>query len=156
VLKCVGTLALCLALAATIVLPVRSAPALAQDYTVDRAASDELTDYLRNNRLPLVGAQVLKTADGQKRLMLYGFVASNHGKHDAETKALAHLGGSGITVDNRIAVRPEIGRLKSHTQPAASSTAAPEAGTVSFDQVIDDIQRYGVKSPPGDEDLNGP
>jgi len=119
-----------------------------------------LTTYLRKNRLPLVGAQVLSSPDGQKRLVLYGFVASDFGKHDAETKALAHLGGSGFTVENRIAVRPEIEHLKSNHHTAASGQPAqaeiPNSGNLTFDHVMDDIQRYGVKDPPGEADLSGP
>jgi hypothetical protein len=143
-----------------------AATSWAQDYTVDSAASASLTSYLRKNRLPLVGAQVQTTADGQKRLMLYGFVATDFGKQDAETKALAHLGGSGVTVENRIAVRPEIDQLKPHhhtnssasdaTSSADQSPPAQDTGNVSFDQVMDAIQRNGFKDPPGEADLNGP
>ena len=129
----------------------------AQEYTVDRTASDDLNDYLRKNRLPLVGAQVLKAPDGHERLMLYGFVATDFGKRDAETKALAHLGAHGIVVENRIAVRPEIGKLKSHRDTAAASgTPVADSGNLSFDHVMDDIQRFGVKSPPGEDELGSP
>jgi hypothetical protein len=151
---------------ALLTLPVMTPTSWAQNYTVDSAASDSLTAYLRKNRLPLVGAQVQTTPDGQKRLMLYGFVATDYGKQDAETKALAHLGGSGITVENRIAVRPEIDQLKPHHHAMSSasdaasspdqSQATQDSGNVSFDQVMDAIQRNGFKDPPGEEDLNGP
>jgi hypothetical protein len=147
-------------LVSSVMIPTLPAALWAQDYTVDRAASDDLTTYLRKNRLPLVGAQVLTSPDGQKRLVLYGFVASDFGKHDAETKALAHLGGSGFTVENRIAVRPEIEHLKSSHHNVSSSSPAqtetPNPGNLSFDHVMDDIQRYGVKDPPGEADLSGP
>jgi hypothetical protein len=150
----------CLAFALLAILPLRGVSVWGQEYTLDRPSSDELTEYLRKNRLPLVGAQVLKAPDGQKRLMLYGFVATDFGRHDAETKALAHLGITGITVQNRIAVRPEIENLKAHPHAASGSspgrTQARDLGTSSFDQVINDIQRYGYKTPPGEEDLNGP
>ncbi len=150
----------CLAFALLAILPLRGVSVWGQEYTLDRPSSDELTEYLRKNRLPLVGAQVLKAPDGQKRLMLYGFVATDFGRHDAETKALAHLGIAGITVQNRIAVRPEIESLKAHPHATSGSspgrTQARNPGTSSFDQVIDDIQRNGFKSPPGEEDLNGP
>lgn len=150
-------LALWFALAPLIVLPIRPRTALAQDYTVDRAASDELNDFLRKNRLPLVGAQVLKTPDGHERLMLYGFVATDFGKRDAEKKALAHLGGGGIVVENRIVVRPEIGKLKAPPNPEATSGAQTrDSGNLSFDRVMDDIQRFGVKSPPGEDELGVP
>ena len=156
----IGIVALTIMLVSFVRIPTFEATLWAQNYTVDRTASDDLTTYLRKNRLPLVGAQVLTSPDGQKRLVLYGFVASDFGKHDAETKALAHLGGSGFTVENRIAVRPEIEHLKSSHRnassgsPAQAETANP--GNLSFDHVMDDIQRYGVKDPPGEADLSGP
>jgi hypothetical protein len=156
----VGIVALMIMLVSSVMIPTSPPPLWAQNYTVDRAASDDLTTYLRKNRLPLVGAQVLSSPDGQKRLVLYGFVASDFGKHDAETKALAHLGGSGFTVENRIAVRPEIEHLKSSHHTTASGPPAqaenPNSGNLTFDRVMDDIQRYGVKDPPGEADLSGP
>jgi hypothetical protein len=156
----------CVALVSLLTLPLMAGTSWAQNYTVDSAASDSLTAYLRKNRLPLVGAQVQTTPDGQKRLMLYGFVATDFGKQDAETKALAHLGGSGVTVENRIAVRPEIEQLKSHHDATSSASDAtsnpdqsqptPDSSNLSFDQVMDAIQRNGFKDPPGEADLNGP
>jgi len=131
----------------------------AQDYTADRTASDELTGYLRRHHLPLVGAEVLKTADGAERVVLYGFVATDFGKSDAKSKALEHLGKKGITVENRIVVRPEIGKLKSSQAPGVAGAGVKEPGNQadeSFDQVIDEIQRFGVKSPPGEENLGSP
>lgn len=156
-LRRTAALAFWFALVPLILPPMRPAAASAQDYAVDRAASDDLNDFLRENRLPLVGAQVLKTPDGHERLMLYGFVATNFGKRDAEKKALAHLGGSGIEVENRIVVRPEIGKLKPHeSPPAASGAPVSDSGNLSFDRVMDDIQRFGVKSPPGEDDSGMP
>jgi hypothetical protein len=156
----------CVALVWLSILLVMAAPSWAQNYTVDSAASNSLTAYLRKNRLPLVGAQVQTTPDGQKRLMLYGFVATDFGRQDAETKALAHLGGSGVTVENRIAVRPEIGQLNSDHHATSSTSDASsnpdqsqptqDSANLSFDQVMDAIQHTGFKDPPGEEDLNGP
>jgi len=129
----------------------------AQQYTADRAASDELTAYLRRNRLPLVGAEVLKTKDGAERVLLYGFVATDFGKHDAESKARAHLGIKGIAVENRIVLRPEIGKLQSRGRSGTGVASQTSDQTEkSLDQVIDEIQRYGIKSPPGEENLGSP
>jgi hypothetical protein len=136
---------------AVVVAIVAASSALAQGYTVDSTASEALTSSLRKQRLPLVGAQVLKNSAGGTRLVLYGFVATDFGKSDAERKALQYLGANGIPVENRIAVRPEIAKLKS--RPAAS--AAPHASAAeSFDQIIGDIERYGIKSAP-DEPATG-
>jgi hypothetical protein len=133
-------------------------PVWTQDYIADRAAGDELTSYLRRHRLPLVRAEVLKTAAGDERVVLYGFVASDFGKGDAKSKALEHIGKKGIPLENRIVVRPEIGKLKSSGAPGAAG-GAKEPGiqtNESFDQVIDEIQRFGIKSPPGEENLGNP
>jgi hypothetical protein len=142
--------------------------AFAQQYTVDRSASDKLTSYLRHHRLPLVGAQVLTAADGGRRLVLYGFVATDFGRKDAESKALAQLGANTIPVENRIVVRPEIRELAAHPKaspPAEGSSGAgvpaptdssPNVSGKSFDQIINEIQQYGVKSPPDEQDLGTP
>ena len=146
-----------------------TASAYAQHYTVDRTASDALTAYLHKHRFPLVGGEVLQ-ASGSQRVVLYGFVASDRGKQDAQSRVLRYLGKSDAQVDNRIAVRPEIAQLKSAptksaqtasdaAAPSASDAqdapvadaqdaAAPGGSTKSFGQVLDEIQRYGIKSPP--------
>lgn len=141
--------ALALALAAV-------GPALAQQYTVDAGQSKALTSYLRRHRLPLVGAQVLKSANGGERLLLYGFVATSHGKSDAQRKALAYLRVGGIPVENRIAVRPEIARMKAPVPVRESrrgESGVTGAGGDSLDRVLNDIANYGIKSAP---DQGGP
>jgi hypothetical protein len=149
-----------------IVIALLIAPrsASAQSFTVDTTASEALTNYLRQNRLPLVGAQIGTASTGARRLVLYGYVATQMGKSDAETKALAHLGGTPPEVVNRIMIQSEIAKLKSASHrgsPDASSSGVNDytaggapAGAFagqSFDQVIDDIQRYGIKSAPDDQ-----
>jgi hypothetical protein len=137
--------------------------AIAQNFTVDSGASEALTTYLRQHRLPLVGAQIGTATAGARRVVLYGYVATQFGKTDAESKALAYLGAPPPEVVNRIVIQPEIGRMKASGKAAAGSGSAAEyagaeAGGAfageSFDQVIQDIQRYGIKSPP-DEQGNG-
>jgi hypothetical protein len=141
--------------AATLALALAAAPtAFAQQYAADVTQSQALTSYLRAHRLPLVGAQVLKNADGGERLMLYGFVATNYGKSDAQRKALDFLHASGIEVQNRIAVRPEIAKMKA--PPAASGEAAAAPGGESLDGVLDDIARYGVKGAPDESGSGAP
>ena len=138
--------------------------ALAQEYTVDTAASEALTNYLRQNRLPLVGAQIGTASSGARRLVLYGYVATDLGKSDAESKALANLGSPKPEVVNRIVVKPEIAQMKSGTQAGSqadgslgSANAYASSGPSgafpgeSFDKVIDDINRYGIRSPAGDD-----
>ncbi|MBV8453651.1 MAG: hypothetical protein JOZ29_15475 [Deltaproteobacteria bacterium] len=121
----------------------------AQSYKVDAGDSQSLTTYLRQHRLPLVGAQVLGDAAGNRRIVLYGFVATEFGKNDAAREALAYIesgmraGRSAPQVENRIEIRPEIARMK--PQPAA---AAANSRNESLDQVLDDISRFGVTMAP--------
>jgi hypothetical protein len=137
-------LAFCLAL----LIPAEAT--FAQSYTVNTADSQSLTTYLRQHRLPLVGAQVLGDGAGHRRIVLYGFVATDFGKNDAASKALAFVedgmqaGTPAPQVENRIEVRPEIARMKTHAAPAA----AADTGNESLDQVLDDIDRFGVTLTP--------
>lgn len=157
-------IAVCAAIAA-IVLLAMPRPVLAQSFTVDAEASEALTNYLRQNRLPLVGAQIGSASTGARRLVLYGYVATEMGKRDAEIKALSHLGGTPPEVVNRIVIQPEIAKLKSGGHGGSPGVAsggdvnAYNAGGApggafagqSLDQVIDDIQRYGIKTVPTDQ-----
>jgi hypothetical protein len=118
----------------------------AQTYLVDSASSQALTTYLREHRLPLAGAQVLSDAAGKRHIVLYGFVATDFGKNDAARKALSYLNAKDLPVDNRIQVRPEIARMKPPGQPAP----AVDPGAESLDQVLKDIDRYGVSIPPAE------
>jgi hypothetical protein len=129
---------------------IGSRATLAQSYKVDTADSQSLTTYLRQHRLPLVGAQVLSDSTGNRRIVLYGFVATEFGKNDAAAKALAYVKNEGRTgmpapqVENRIEVRPEIARMKPQNATAAASASANE----SLDQVLNDIERFGVTMAP--------
>lgn len=124
---------------------------LAQNYQGDAADSQSLTTYLRQHRLPLVGAQVLKGSDGSRRIVLYGFVATEFGRNDAVRKAMAYfagqrtLGGTAApSIENHIEIRPEIARMKSRAQ----GNAEPDTPKESLDEVLGDIDRYGVKMVP--------
>ena len=103
---------------AGILLTVVAAPIQAQSRSVDTAASQKLTDYLRKHRLPLVGAQVTQDSSGGiGQVMLYGYVATDFGKRDAEKKTRNFLKQPNVEIVNRIQVRPEIRSLK--PKPAA-------------------------------------
>lgn len=105
--------------ASLIYLPCAQA-ATAQPLTTQ---SRDLTSYLHSHRLPLVGAQVLRESDGGRRVILFGFTATDFGKQDAVTKARRFLKDREIAVSNRIKVRPEL--LSLNRKPAASSAAPP-------------------------------
>lgn len=134
-----------------------AAAAMAQQYTVDRKTSDALSAYLKDNRLPLVGAQVLQDTSGTRRLVLYGYVATQLGKDDAEQKAVKYLNSPGIQVTNRIAINPEVGKMgrsgSKRRGSRADQPAEPSPVGETFDQVMDAIQRHGVQAAPGDADF---
>ena len=132
--------------------------ARAQQYSVDRRASKALTADLRKNHLPLVGAQVMTAGGNQRRLVLYGFVASELGKEDAQKKAMQYLATPGIEVINRITVRPEIANLKEPPQDVEQASPAPAQGgaAMTLDQILDEIERYGVKAAPGEGQTGSP
>jgi hypothetical protein len=80
----------------------------ASGYAPEQSESQALTEYLTQRKLPLVGAQVLRATDGRRKVVLYGFVGSDFGKADAVIKTHRFLHDSGVEVDNRINVRPEL------------------------------------------------
>lgn len=140
----------------------RSPSALAQNDDVDQATSQALTSYLKQNRLPLVGAQVIKASGGQSRVVLYGFVATDQGKQDAERNAIAYLGTPVPTIDDRLVIKPELATMtgpQSQDQgadaqgadaPPAQSGGTPPGAGMTFDQIYQEIQQYGIKNPPGE------
>lgn len=104
-------------------------------YTADQTRSASLTDYLKNHKLPLVGAQVLKDSSGGRAVVLYGYTGSEFGKSDAASKTRKFLHDSTITVDNRIKVRPEL--------LASNRAAAPVAPDESADSSAGRADNYG-------------
>src|SRR6516165_8541953 len=113
-------------------------------YTPVQSESQALTEYLKQRKLPLVGAQVLRGADGRRMVVLYGFVGSDFGKADAAKKTRSFLHDSLVNVDNRINVRPELlasNRPSTATANNPDSEYPPMAGSTSNPQ--------GSSSPDG-------
>jgi hypothetical protein len=77
--------------------------------TIDASQSQALSDYLKHHQLPLVGGQVVNSTSGGRQVILFGFVASDFGKTDAEQKARNYLKDPTLVVDNRIKVSAELG-----------------------------------------------
>jgi hypothetical protein len=98
--------------------PSTTHPAPLKNAHVDQTQSQALTDYLKAHHLPLVGAQVLAAADGERQVILFGYVATDYGKGDAESKARRYVNNSAVTVDNRIKIEPSL---------AKSSGGSPES-----------------------------
>lgn len=119
-------------------------------YTADQSRSEALTAYLKHHRLPLVGAQVLKSSAGQRAVVLYGFVGSDFGKHDAVTKTQSYLADSDVPVDNRIKVRPELLTAGASGGMSAGSSA-DETGSGSGASSADEA----ATGAPGDSQYPG-
>ncbi len=133
-------------------LPRPSSAGTVSGGTIDSAQSQGVSDYLKHHSLPLVGAQVVTSASGGKQVILFGFVASDFGKTDAEQKARHYLKDSSLVVDNRIKISPELAGSRSSSGstvngvPSANATASggsdPYAASGS-------IQDYQNNEPPG-------
>jgi hypothetical protein len=90
----------------------------------DPELSNRITTYLKDHCLPLARASIARQPDGAREVLLYGFVASDFGKRDAEEKTAALLANSGIPVKNTIMVRPDLAALQ--TQPGNAPDSAAE------------------------------
>ncbi len=127
-------------------------------YTLDKSRTDSLTQYLHTHRLPLVGAQVLNDAAGNRRIVLWGFVATPFGKKDAVTKSRRFLHDSSVQVDNRIVIRPELlasNRPSTRSAPPSSSYVPPSVGSLkSYEgQFAGNQQQYQQYQQQGSPDL---
>jgi hypothetical protein len=120
--------------------------------TIDSPQSSGLSDYLKHHSLPLVGAQVVTSPSGGKQVILFGFVASDFGKTDAEQKARHYLKDSALVVDNRIKISPELagssGSSGSTVHGVPSGNAMPADGTDPYAS-SGSIQDYQNNMPPG-------
>ncbi len=74
----------------------------------------------------MVGAQVLSGDDGGRKVILYGYVATDKGHYDAERRSRDYLGGGDIEVDNRVVVEPSVRR--SRPSEAGGYGSMPPAG----------------------------
>lgn len=123
------------------------APPPLKNATVDQAQSQALTDYLKNHRLPLVGAQVLAAPDGERQVILFGYVASGYGKQDAENKAHAYMKDTAVTVDNRITIQPEL--ASANAPPGNASMPSGNSNSSSqnyYDPSLGNAQQYQQQS----------
>src|SRR5713226_9275077 len=121
--------------------------------TIDSPQSQGLSDYLKHHQLPLVGAQVVTSPSGGRQVILFGFVASDFGKTDAEQKARHYLKDQSVVVDNRIKISPELagskgGSAGSTVNGVPSANAMPSDGTDPYAE-SGGIQDYQNNQPPG-------
>jgi hypothetical protein len=136
-------------------LPVSSSGSVAGG-TIDSPQSQGLSDYLKHHSLPLVGAQVVTSPSGGKQVILFGFVASDFGKTDAEQKARHYLKDSSLVVDNRIKISPELagatgsgsgGGSSGSTVNGHPSNAVPTDGSDPYAS-SGSVQDYQNNMPP--------
>jgi hypothetical protein len=110
----------------------------------------------------MVGAQITNGASG-KQMMLYGFVATDFGKQDAEKKARHSLQDTTMRVVNNIRVNPQLKHLKTHNpanddDQASGSPNSPDAGppAADWERTVDDTLRAGGATPSNDPALKMP
>ncbi len=133
-------------------LPPPSSAGTVVGGVIDSPQSQALSDYLKHHSLPLVGAQVVTSPSGGKQVILFGFVASDFGKTDAEQKARHYLKDSSLVVDNRIKISPELagsrGSSGSTVNGVPSANAMPSDGSDPY-AASGSIQDYQNNEPPG-------
>ncbi len=115
----------------------------------DRELSDRITGYLNDHCLPLARASVAREADGSREVLLYGFVASDFGKRDAQAKTAALLANSGIPVKNTIMVRPDLTALQNQPANTANSAAYNAEQANNLAQQNAAIQQYQNQNQSG-------
>ncbi len=114
--------------------------------TIDSSQSQGLSDYLKHHQLPLVGGQVVTSPSGGKQAILFGFVATDYGKTDAEQKARNYLKDPAMVVDNRIKVSPELANSKDGSTPnPAPSYSSPDS---TDPYATGSVQDYQNNLPP--------
>jgi hypothetical protein len=133
-------------------LPAPSSAGTVAGGIVDSPQSQGLSDYLKHHQLPLVGAQVVTSTSGGRQVILFGFVASDFGKTDAEQKARHYLKDQSVVVDNRIKISPELagskgGSAGSTVNGVPSANAMPSDGTDPYAE-SGGIQDYQNNQPP--------
>jgi hypothetical protein len=117
--------------------------AIPAGYWDDRAQSTALTGYLDKNRLPMVGARVFTNSSGNRRVILYGFVATDFGKQDAAVKTRRYMGDPALPVVNRIIVRPELlSRPQSANASPSPSPSVPSSSDSYSDTELGSVQSY--------------
>ncbi|MGD1027853.1 hypothetical protein [Candidatus Binatus soli] len=133
-------------------LPPPSSAGTVAGGTIDSPQSQGLSDYLKHHSLPLVGAQVVTSTSGGKQVILFGFVASDFGKTDAEQKARYYLKDPSLVVDNRIKISPELAGSRagsgSTVNGVPSANAMPSDGSDPY-AASGSIQDYQNNEPPG-------
>ncbi|MHB8383487.1 MAG: hypothetical protein ACYDC3_14265 [Candidatus Binataceae bacterium] len=117
----------------------------AQQYHVDEASSTALTKYLHRHRLPLVGAQVRRTDAGVPKVNLYGFVASDADRAEAEIKVQRYLAVKGVLITDSIQINPSI---KSGSAATSQGAAPAQNSNQQWNHAMEGIYKDGAQPLP--------
>jgi hypothetical protein len=93
----------------------------------DGPVSDPVSDYLHANRLPLVEAQTIVSASGVRSELLYGYVATDVGKLDAEEQTQDFIDDPDVLIIDRIVVRPELLTMTPRISDSSADGNGPAA-----------------------------
>ena len=99
----------------------------------DDPASDPLSDYLHANHLPLVEARTIVTASGERSELLYGYVATDVGKLDAEEQTQDFIDDPDVPIIDRIVVRPELLTMTPRISNSSADGNEPAADNAPAD-----------------------
>ena len=116
--------------------------------TVDRSRSEALSEYLKTHHLPLVSAQVVSSSTGTPQVILFGYVATEYGKSDAEQRARTYLKNPSLLVDNRIQISPELagdGSNGGSGNGSGSSSKDPYASAGSVQDYQNQFDPYAAQ-----------
>jgi hypothetical protein len=100
---------------------------LGEGKTRDSELADRITKYLNDHCLPLVRASITREPDGAPGILLYGFVASDSGKRNAEAEAAALLADSGIEITDVILIRPQLASTSPNNPDTSKEPDAADA-----------------------------
>jgi len=99
----------------------------------DGPVSDPVSDYLHANRLPLVVARTIVTASGERSELLYGYVATDVGKLDAEEQTQDFMDDPDVPNIDRIVVRPELLTMTPRIHNSSADGNEPAADNAPAD-----------------------
>jgi hypothetical protein len=99
----------------------------------DGPVSDPVSDYLHANRLPLVEARTIVTASGERSELLYGYVATDFGKLDAEEQTQDFMDDPDVPIVDRIVVRPELLTMTPRISNSSADGNEPAADNAPAD-----------------------
>ena len=133
-------------------------PHLSASTLTDSQLGQQMTDYFKGHRLPLVGAQAYTDSSGGRQVVLFGLVATSFGKSDAAQKATSLLNDPAIAIVNRIRIDPTLiaanGAPEQPAQNADSNGAAeqtpppPQMGGVQDYESQNRYSAYQQGQPP--------